>query len=71
MNDHYAKIKCPECKKLFTPALEHAYLIGDEFRGKPVCSYSCQRNYEKRKKLRRMGEDRNIRRVCRELGCEE
>lgn len=46
---------CPICGKQFSPASEHAWLIGSEYtydtsrecRNIPVCTYSCMRKWEK------------------------
>lgn len=49
MKVYYAHItlKCPVCGKEFQPAPFHALRIGTEWRGKPVCSYSCMRKWER------------------------
>lgn len=52
--------KCPICGKIFIPAPQHAWKIGERVKNKPdiefkeppedvkkVCSYSCMRKWEK------------------------
>lgn len=38
---------CPVRGKEFMPAPQHGWLIGSELCPTPVCSYSCQRKWEK------------------------
>ena len=40
-------IKCPVCDKMFTPAAEHSYKIGEGIKCQLVCTYTCQCNWEK------------------------
>ena len=45
---HLTQAKCPVCGKMYFPAGEHAWRIGEYGeRGKRVCSYSCMRKWEK------------------------
>ena len=42
--------KCPICEKMFIPAVEHAWQIGNwgnDIRYVNVCSYTCMRKWEK------------------------
>ena len=71
MPDYFYVRVCSECGKQFIAELNHAWRVGNGYRSKPVCSYGCQRKYEKRHNLLRMGENRNIELVCARLGCEE
>ena len=42
---------CPICKKEFLPAGQHGWKIGDSpSYEEPVCSYTCQRKWEKNRK---------------------
>lgn len=43
-------IMCPVCEKMFTPASEHSYKIGKGIKCQLVCSYTCERNWEKNPK---------------------
>ena len=50
LDDYYASITCPICGKVFIPAVEHVWAIGDweqDVRNDLVCSYSCMRKWEK------------------------
>lgn len=40
---------CPVCGETYRPAPEHAYRVGNG-EGKLVCSYNCQREWEKNPK---------------------
>ena len=40
-------IKCPICEKMFSPAPEHSYKIGEGIKCQLVCSYTCERKWEK------------------------
>lgn len=44
------EIKCPVCGKMFIPAPEHSYKIGEGIKGELVCTYSCMRKWEKNPK---------------------
>lgn len=46
--DEAGKRQCPVCGKMFNPAPEHAYYIGNNKRDL-CCSYTCMRNNEKYK----------------------
>ena len=39
--------ECPVCGKRFSPTIEHAYKAGTGANRKFVCSYTCQRAWEK------------------------
>jgi hypothetical protein len=55
----YQPRKCPECEKVFKPEVEHGWIIGlSDNSSRFVCSYSCQRKWEKRNKLKRRGDKR-------------
>lgn len=43
-------IMCPICEKMFTPAAEHSYKIGKGIKVQLVCSYSCEREWDKNPK---------------------
>ena len=43
--------ECPVCGKMFSPAPEHSYCIGNK--QKLVCSYSCVRKWEKEPRQQR------------------
>lgn len=40
-------VRCPVCEKMFQPAPEHIYNITVDKQKKLVCSYSCQRLWQK------------------------
>jgi hypothetical protein len=50
IDEEYKKKKCPICGKLFyvPKVLCWGWVIGTERHPKPVCSYKCQREWEKR-----------------------
>jgi hypothetical protein len=52
--------KCPICKKDYYPAPQHAYRVGAG-KGVRVCSYHCQRKWEKEHKFKTR--DESARRV--------
>ena len=52
----YRKIKCPICGKEFHPEPEHAWKIGNDKKGKTVCSYTCMRKWEKENHIKRKGD---------------
>lgn len=53
----YVERKCPICGKVFIPAAYHVYRKGE--RGPLVCSWGCQRAYEKeREEYRRRSKER-------------
>lgn len=53
---NYTIRKCSICKKKFHPEPEHGWKIGFSTGGKPVCSYSCMRKWEKEHGFKRRGD---------------
>lgn len=51
MNNKSNKIICPVCGKEFSPAPEHSYHLDNK--EKLVCSYNCERQWEKNQKPQR------------------
>lgn len=52
MGEHHTKTAweltmCPVCGKNFLPAAQHGWKIGEGSKERLVCTYSCQRKYEK------------------------
>ncbi len=41
--------RCPICGEIFRPAQQHIYVIGPPSAGKPVCSNTCMRAWERSK----------------------
>lgn len=55
----YRLIKCPICGKKFHPVPEHQWKVGyshNGFGGKPVCTYTCMRKWEKENHIKRRGD---------------
>ncbi len=56
---HILTKKCPVCGKEFHPEVEHAWRTGiDGKKGKPVCTYTCMRKWEKENHIKRRGDER-------------
>ena len=56
MGDFYfnnnKEIECPECGKMFRPAVQHSYYAGGN-KSKLVCSYRCMREWDKKHPTKR------------------
>lgn len=52
--------ECPICGKPFSPAVEHAYKAGKGVNRKLVCSYTCQRAWEKNPAVLKKGANPRI-----------
>lgn len=52
MAEHWVMKRCPICGKEYLPAAQHGWAIKEGTKKELVCSYTCQRKYEKNPKMK-------------------